>query len=204
MTTLAPASTATLADLFRPAATARARTYDALLILGGSLFVAICAQLALPTPWGVPLTMQTFAVLLVGMTLGSRLGALALALYALQGAAGLPVFAGFHPFLPVLTAGYIVGFIPAAWLVGKLAERGWDRSYLKTAAAMMLGSTLILAMGTLWGFNLAVAGESLLGDRAIAPAAVLGVFFLPFIIPAAIKTALAMALLPTARKLLDR
>ena len=101
-----------------------------MLVLGGSLLIAASAQLALRPPISpVPITGQTFAVLIVGMALGSRLGALAALAYLAEGMF-LPVFAEFrtwaHPFT-MWTAGYLVGFVGAAWLTGWLAERGWDR-----------------------------------------------------------------------------
>ena len=94
---------------------------DFLLIVTGSIFVAICAQFVLYLPFSpVPITGQTFAVLLCGAVLGSRRGGLSLALYVLEGAIGLPVFAGSSGGIAVLfgpTAGYLAGFIPAAFLV---------------------------------------------------------------------------------------
>ena len=101
------------------------------LILFGSLFVGICSQLAIYLPFSpVPITGQTFAVLFVGAILGSKKGGLSLALYILEGIIGLPVFAGGTSGMAVLfgpTAGYLIGFIPAAVLVGYLAEKGFDR-----------------------------------------------------------------------------
>src|SRR5207237_7451408 len=112
------------------------------LVVAFSLFVALAAQVAVPLPWTpVPLTAQTFAVLLTGALLGSRLGALALVAYLAEGASGLPFFRGGTGGLAPLfglTAGYLFAFPAAAFVTGYLAERGWDRRYLPAAAAMPL------------------------------------------------------------------
>jgi biotin transport system substrate-specific component len=145
----------------------------------------------------VPLTGQTFAVLLVGMALGSRRGALALVAYLAEGAAGLPVFAEMKSGLVVLfgpTGGYLFGFVAAAWLVGWLAERGWDRSLLKTLAAMVLGNAVIYLLGVSWltRFVGSLAGE----NGALA----FGLY--PFLLGDAIKAVAAALLLPTAWRFL--
>jgi biotin transport system substrate-specific component len=194
------ASSPTVAQLFRPTDRAKGLLYDIMLVLGASWFVALCAQIAIPMPSGVPVTGQTFAVLLVGALLGSRRGAAALSVYLLQGAFGLPVFAHWTPFMPVLTSGYIIGFIPAAYVVGWLAERGWDRNVLSTAAAMTIGTAIIFLFGLAWLFSLAsTAMEGAPGTNAVLAA---GLW--PYLPGAAIKIALAMALLPAGWKLLGR
>ena len=125
---------------------------EAGLVLGGAALTAICSQVAVP--WiPVPFTLQTFSVLLCGLILGSRRGALSQLIYLAGGAAGLPVFAGFNRgFLTLAgpTGGYLFGFVLAAALVGGLAERGWDRKVWTTAAAMAIGSVLILTLGCAW------------------------------------------------------
>lgn len=166
----------------------------AALILGATLFIAAVAQLSIPLQ-PVPITGQTFAVLLVGMALGSRRGALALATYLAAGAAGLPVFAEAKSGIATLlgpTGGYLVGFVAAAWAVGYLAERGWDRSLLKTFAAMVIGSAVIYVFGLGW------LTRYFAGDLNASLAA--GMY--PFLIGDAIKAALAALLLPTAWKIL--
>lgn len=125
---------------------------DAGLVLAGSVFVAICAKIQIPAS-PVPWTLQTFGVTLVGATLGSRRGAAAMAAYLLEGAAGLPVFA-----LPISgigyfagpTAGYLLAFPLAAFVVGALAERGWDRRFGLAIVALSIGNAIILALGFLW------------------------------------------------------
>jgi biotin transport system substrate-specific component len=140
--------TLTLADAALPRASA---LRDAALIVGASLVTALAARIAVPLPWSpVPLTGQTFAVLLTGAVLGSRRALLAQALYLIEGAAGLPVFAGGLGGPAVLagpTAGYLMAFPLAAAVTGALAERGWDRRFGTMLAAMLLGSLVILVPG---------------------------------------------------------
>ena len=181
-------SQATLIGTLWPAGSAPALRWALLTVLG-SLFLALCAQVQVPL-WPVPMTMQTFGVLLLGMAFGARLGAATVALYLLEGAAGLPVFAGFSGGLPVLsgpTGGYLFGFVIAAWLVGALAERGWDRGVLTTALAMLFGNVVLYVPGLIW-----LAG--FVGGAEEAFAAGLA----PFWIGDLLKVALAAGLLPSA------
>src|SRR5438093_5499711 len=138
----------TLADVAVP----RAGALDnVVLVASASLVTALGAQLAIPLPWSpVPITGQTFAVLLTGAVLGARRGFLAQALYLAEGAMGLPVFAGGAAGVAKLmgpTAGYLIAFPFAAMLTGALAERGWDRRFLTMLAAMLLGSAVIFVRG---------------------------------------------------------
>jgi biotin transport system substrate-specific component len=183
----------TLADAILPQATL---WRDAALVVVFSLLNALAAQVAIPLPFTpVPITGQTFAVLITGMLLGSRLGALSLLAYLIEGLAGLPVFSGgrsgsAHFLGP--TGGYLLGFIAAAYLVGLLAERGWDRRIWTTALAMAIGNLAIYAAGLSW--LAAFVGP----DRALALGA------LPFIPGDAVKLLLATVLLPSGWKLLGR
>jgi biotin transport system substrate-specific component len=147
-------SPAVLAEAVWPHATL---VRDVLLVVTGSLLIALAAQIAVPW-WPVPLTGQTFAVLLVGATLGSRRGAASLLTYLGMGAAGLPVFApnkaglindGVARFAGP-TGGYLIGFLVAAFVVGWLCERGWDRHILTAAAAMLIGNVIIYLFGLPW------------------------------------------------------
>ena len=133
---------------------------DAFLALAFSLLTALSAQVTIHLPL-IPLTMQTFSVLLAGALLGPRLGALAMLLYLAEGLAGLPVFAEGRsawtpstlPGVPVilgLSAGYLLSYPFAAALVGGLATRGWDRRPLTMLAAMLLGSVIVFALGAGW------------------------------------------------------
>ena len=187
----------TAADLIRPSEKKLARLYDVFLVLGGSVLIALCTQVAIGYP--VPVTGQTFAVLMAGMLLGSRRGALCVLTYIAQGAAGLPVFAHGKAGAAVLfgpTGGYLVGFVAAAYLVGALAERGWDRRVGTTILAMVLGNCVLYAGGLLWLACLAsLFGKSLGGG-------LLAVGLVPFLAGDILKIILAAALLPTGWKLI--
>ena len=120
------------------------------LVVGGAALVGIAAQIAIPLPFTpVPLTLQTFAVLLVGASLGSLRGALSMVVYLLAGMVGVPWFAegssGYSP-----SFGYIIGFIVAAFIVGRLAERGATTTALRTAGLMVIGNLAIYAVGVTW------------------------------------------------------
>ena len=181
---------ATYADVLRPREKKRAALYDVGLIVAGSLIIGLCAQIAVP--FGpVPVTGQTFAVLMAGALLGARRGCFAVLAYIAEGLAGLPVFAIGRAGLPVLlgpTGGYLVGFIAAAYIVGSLAGRGWDRQIGTTVLAMVLGNAAIYAFGLLWLFRLI----------GINKAAAVGLY--PFIIGDLLKIALAAAVLPAGWK----
>lgn len=183
------------ADLLRPTMRRSALLYDAALVLGASLVIALSAQVAIQLPFSpVPITGQTMAVLLVGALLGSRRGALAVLAYIAEGLAGLPVFAGGAAGLTRLfgpTGGYLVGFVAAAFLVGWLAERGWDRRFGTTLAAMTLGNLVIYGVGAVW-LAVFVGGVSRAWSLGVVP-------FLP---GDAIKIVLAAVLLPGGWKLL--
>ena len=161
-----------------------------------SLFIAACAQFTLPLG-DVPITGQTFAVLLTGALLGSRLGAAAVAAYLIEGAVGLPFFAAggsglvrfFGP-----SGGYLVAFPAAAFITGAFAEHGWDKRYHTAAAAMALGSAVILLSGWAW--------YSVITNTPLDISFKLAVMrFLPGDV---IKIALAAAVLPTGWALLKR
>ena len=164
---------------------------DVLLIAGFSLVVALSAQVAIPLPGTpVPITGQTFGVLLTGALLGSGRGFLAVALYVLEGAMGLPVFAqghsGLHALLATPSAGYLWACPFAAALVGALAERGWDRRFATAACAMLAGNAVFYLVGLPW---LA---------RFVGTAHALPMGLYPFLPGDLIKLLLAAALLPAA------
>ncbi|NEA84862.1 biotin transporter BioY [Streptomyces sp. SID7958] len=179
-----------LADLL-PAS----RVRNATLVLGGAALTGLAAQIAVPIPGSpVPVTGQTFAALLVGTALGARRGVLSLALYALAGMAGVPWFAEGASGLGMPSFGYILGMVLAAALVGALARRGADRSVLRTAGSMLLGSAVIYAVGVPY---LALA-------TGMSASAAIAAGLTPFLIGDALKAALAMGLLPAAWKLVDK
>ena len=164
---------------------------DMILIVLGALFVAALAQVKVPLPFTpVPLTGQTFAVLLIGATLGSARGAASMALYIVLGTLGMPVFAGGASGLTYLTGatlGYLVGFVIAAYVIGLLAERGLERSVRTSLLPFLLGTIIIYACGVAW---LAIVLGSL-GQAFMA-----GV--VPFLIGDAIKLVVAAVVLPAA------
>jgi biotin transport system substrate-specific component len=166
----------------------------AVLILVGSLFLAACAQI---TVWTVPVpvTMQTFGVLVVGAVYGWRLGAATVAAYLVEGAIGLPFFAGLTGGLPILfgpTGGYLFGFVAAAAVVGRLAERGWDRNIPTMALAMLIGNVVLYVPGLLWL-------STFFGwEKAIEYG------LTPFILIDAVKLAASALLLPAAWQFMRR
>lgn len=168
------------------------------LVLAFSALTALAAQVVIPLPFTpVPITAQTFAVLLTGALLGSRLGALAMLAYLIEGAIGLPFFAaggaGLGRLLLSPTSGYLLSYPAAAFLTGMLAERGWDKRFLTAALAMALGSVVILLCGWSW---LAIWTKS--ASNALS----IGV--VPFIPGDIIKITLAAAVLPSGWALLRR
>ncbi|MFC1960281.1 biotin transporter BioY [Chloroflexota bacterium] len=184
----------TYAEHFRPVQTRRAAFYDVGLVIGGSLLIAASAQVSVHLPFSpVPVTGQTFAVLLVGALLGWQRGMLAVLAYLMQGLAGLPVFAGGLAGPMVLlgpTGGYLIGFVAAAGLTGWLAQRGWDRHNGSMLLAMLLGSAAIYLFGVprlaaFVGWDVALTAG-----------------FWPFLIGDVVKAVLAMLLLPLGWRLL--
>ena len=187
---------ATVADIWQPSEKRLAQLYDLTLIVGGSVLIALCAKLRIVLPFGpVPVTGQTFAVVITGALLGPWRGSLAVLAYLAQGAAGLPVFAfggGFGVFAGP-TGGFLVGFLPAAFITGSLARRGWDRRISTTILAMILGNAAIYACGLLWLCCLMGATTTVLAA---------GLY--PFIAGDLLKIVLAAILLPSGWKLLER
>lgn len=166
------------------------------LVIVFSLFIAAAAQFAIHIG-PIPITGQTFAVLLTGALLGSRLGAAAVIAYLIEGAIGLPFFAGgaagivrfFGP-----TGGYLVAFPAAAFVTGAFAEQGWDKNYLQAVAAMAVGSAIVFLGGWAWYSVL----------TSTPPIAAFQIAVLPYLPGDAIKIALAAAVLPTGWALLKR
>ena len=168
-----------------------------ILAIVGSLALWVSAKISIPF-WPVPLTMQTLVVLVIGMAFGARLGAATVLLYLAEGAVGLPVFSGTPEkglglaYMMSTTGGYLVGFVLAAGAVGFLAERGWDRSPLKTALAMVLGNVLIYVTGLLW-----------LGTIVGWYKPVLAWGLTPFLAGDAVKIAAAAVLMPLVWRLVS-
>lgn len=172
------------------------RIADVLSVVVASLFVAVCAQAEIKLPFTpVPLSGGTLGVLYAGVLLGSRRAAAAVALYLLEGAAGMPVFSGGAAGVAHLlgpTGGYLAGFPVGAFVAGLLAERGWDRSPVTAFAAMLAGSAPIFALGLL-GLSRFVPSSSLLTA---------GLW--PFVPGDLIKAAASAGLLPFGWRLLGR
>jgi len=167
-----------------------------ILVALGTALLTLSAKVNLPLPY-VPMTLQTLAVLVIGAAYGWRLGSATVIAYLAEGALGWPVFAGpVGGLAPLLgpTAGYLFGFVAAAFTTGWLSERGWDRSVPRLFLAMGLGHILILAAGFAWlafGMKLGVERAWLVGIA-------------PFMAASLIKNALGAALVPAVRHLLDR
>jgi biotin transporter BioY len=181
----------TVADIFRPKIKSYALLYDIELITIGSALLALSAQIKIGGP--VPFTLQTLAVLLIGALFGPYKGSLTVIAYLLEGAAGLPVFSGGSSGISVfagMKGGYLVGFVPAAFITGLLAQRGWDRKISTTILAMIAGDVVILAFGFIW----------LLILMGVTGALTTGLY--PFIAGDLIKIAIAAALLPGGWKVL--
>lgn len=163
----------------------------------GVCLLTLSAKTQVPA-WPVPMTMQTYVVLVVGMAYGTRLAVTTVFAYLVAGALGLPVFAGTPDkgiglaYMTGPTGGYLVGFVVAAWLCGTLAARGWDRGFVRSLLAMTAAHVLILAFGVAW---LAM----LIGfPRAI------GLGLTPFIAATVVKTVLAGMTLPLAWRAVRR
>lgn len=172
-----------------------ARVRDAALVLGGAGFVGVASQLSVPLPFTpVPLSLATFAVLLVGAGLGWQRALPSMLLFLVAGVAGVPWFAEGSSGSAMPSFGYIVGYVAAATLVGRLARAGGDRTPVRTFALMALGSLTIYAVGVPW------LAASL--DLGLGQALTLGL--VPFLVGDLIKTAAASALLPAAWSWVDR
>jgi biotin transporter BioY len=170
-------------------------TRAASLVISFSLFNALAAQFSLNIG-PIPITGQTFAVTLTGALLGSRLGAMALIAYIIEGCAGLPFFANSASGIGVLfgpSGGYLISFPAAAYITGAFAEHGWDRRFLTACAALAIGSVVILLAGWCWLMVLRTP-----------PLAAYKVGVEPFIVATIIKVILAAAVLPTGWGILKR
>lgn len=169
-------------------------------MVGFALLTAVAAQISIPLPGTpVPMTGQTFAVLLAGAALGPWAGAGSQAIYWTLGAMGLPFYSdatGGWEAATGATAGYLVGFMAAAWVVGALAEKGQDRNVWSAIPAFLAGSAVIYLFGIPW-LARSVESFSTVGDA-------LGAGFTPFVVGDTFKIVLAGLLLPLAWKLVDR
>ncbi|CAB1129186.1 Biotin transporter [Candidatus Hydrogenisulfobacillus filiaventi] len=191
---MATDTTTTLADLVWPRRGAWSATLE---VVAASLFLALAAQVAIRLPFTpVPVTGQTFGVLLTGSLLGSRRGTAAVLLYLLEAGAGLPFLAAGGtgwPWTLGPLGGYLVGFVLMVWLVGRLSERRWDRRFRTSVLVMLAGEAAVYAVGVPWlAFYVGGLGKAL----------VLGL--LPFLPGDALKLLLAAGLLPAGWRWLGR
>ncbi len=186
----------TLAESLWPGADTRMKGVALAVI--GSLALWASAKLQVPF-YPVPMTMQTFVVLVIGMAFGWRLGAATVLLYLAEGAMGLPVFANTPErgiglaYMMGPTGGYLLGFVAGAAAVGRLGRLGWDRHIASTLAAMVLGTAIIFGFGTLW------LGSLIGWDKPV-----LDLALWPFLPAAVFKIALAALLLPLVWRRLGR
>lgn len=185
-------SSTTLALAASPAGVRSRAAWRVLLAFAGSWLVAGLAQLELHLPFTpVPVTGQTLGVLLVGASLGAGLGAVSIGLYLAQGALGLPFFSGGDSGIDFLrlssvTGGYLWGFVIAALVVGRLAERGWDRSIRSSIGAMFLGELMLYVVAIPW----------LMGAVDVPLSEALELGLAPFVVGDALKLLVAAGLLP--------
>ena len=169
-----------------------------LIIFLSSLLVTISAKIKIPF-YPVPMTMQTFVVILVGITFGWKIGVATISLYLFEGIIGFPVFAGTPEkgigiaYMVGPTGGYLFGFAISAGFLGWLSSKGWDRNVFLTLAAMILGTTIIFTFGIIW-LGAVIGWEK--------PILEIGIF--PFIPAEVFKIALATAILPLIWKRLSK
>ncbi|WP_406296293.1 biotin transporter BioY [Embleya sp. NBC_00888] len=194
-TALLDARRPVLADLVPARVFKGAAVRDAALVVGASAFVGLAAQISVPVPGSpVPVTAQTFAVLLAGSALGAWRGLAAMVLYLGLGAAGMPWFAEGTSGTGFPTLGYVFGMVLAAAAAGFLAQRGTDRSALRTVGTMVLGNAVIYAAGLTY----------LAHDLGISMSTAYEIGMRNYLFGDAVKILLATALLPTAWKLVGR
>lgn len=173
----------------------KGRTYDMAYIAVFAVLIAICSWISIPT--AIPFTLQTFAVFLAVTVLGGRRGTMAVVVYVLLGAIGVPVFAEFTGGLGIIlqnTGGYLIGFIFAA-LVMWLMERLFGRKFWVQAVSMALGMVTYYTLGTIWFMQVYMRTT---GDVGLMT--VLGWCVIPFVIPDVVKSALALTLGNRLRK----
>lgn len=166
------------------------------LLLSFNFLLAACAYISVTLPFSpVPVTGQTFGVLIIAMALGRMRGTAVVLAYLIEGVMGLPVFAGGSSGLVKFigpTGGYLIGFLGASYVIGSLADKGWDKGYLKSVFCMVIGTVIIFVTGLLWLSRFVPAENTL----------TMGLY--PFIPGAIIKISLASVILPSIWKFIHR
>lgn len=197
MQTLLTAQPQTLSNIFWPAKASQWQRFI-ILAIAGSLALIVSAKISIPA-LPVPFTLQTLVVLLLGFAYGPALAGATVSLYLMQGLMGLPVFQGTPEkgiglaYMMGPTGGYLLGFAVAAVFCGWLAKRGWDRKFSTMALGMVMGNAIIYAFGLAW------LGSLIGWDKPI-----LEFGMIPFLVGDAIKIAIAVALVPTIWKRVNK
>jgi len=171
------------------------RVRAAALVGIGAVVLAVCAQVAVPLPFTpVPVSLATFAVILLGASMGPALGAGSVLVYLIAGLAGAPVFAEQASGWAFASFGYVLGYLLAVLIAGRLARRGADRTPWRAGGMALLGTLGIYAAGVPW----------LMGFLGVDLATGLSLGLIPFVLGDVLKVALAMVLLPSAWKVVER
>lgn len=179
----------TLSHALLPSQSLLTRT---LMVLGGSMFIAIAAQISVPM-FPVPMTLQTLAILIVGLTFGSRMGALTVLAYLAEGAMGLPVFANMNNGAAFAgpTAGFLVGFVGMAYLAGLAVEKGLARGVIGTAIAAIVVSALLYIPGVAWPMAIAGSFGFEAGWVGLSAEKIWAGFMAPFLLGDVVKAVIA-------------
>lgn len=180
----------TLLGVFQPKGDAAKLVANLATVVLGTLLITICAKINVPV-WPVPVTLTTFAVAALSAAFGMRIGVATVALYLLQGASGLPVFAagGGLAYLAGPTGGFLLGYLPMAAIIGFAADRGASGKPLTLFAAMLVASALLLGLGFAW--LLAFSGSAGWIDQNNVVASAFAGAIQPFVIWDILKMALA-------------
>ena len=194
----------TLLGVFQPKGDAARLASNLVTVVLGTLLITICAKINVPV-WPVPVTLQSFAIAALAAAFGLRIGVATVALYLLEGAFGLPVFAGVSAGIPYLmgpTGGFLIGFLLLAAIVGYAADRGASGKPLTLFAAMLVGDAVLFVLGFAW--LLFMAGQAQWIDQANVVASAFAKAVQPFIVWDILKMALAALTVTGAWKLFSK
>jgi biotin transport system substrate-specific component len=194
----------TLLGVFQPKGDVARLASNLVTVVLGTLLITICAKINVPV-WPVPVTLQSFAIAALAAAFGLRIGVATVALYLLEGAVGLPVFAGMSAGIPYLmgpTGGFLIGFLLLAAIVGYAADRGASGKPLTLFAAMLVGDAVLFVLGFAW--LLFMAGQAQWIDQANVVASAFAKAVQPFIVWDILKMALAALTVTGAWNLLSK